>query len=393
MQKKIIQGVTSSLSVLLIEDQVHYIEENGYEIKVVCNNDFDKLYEDITMNNIPFEREISIGKDLSCLYRLARYLHREKPDIINFSTPKAGLLGMIAGYLTRVKTRIYVQRGLRLETITGLKKAILYTTERLTCRFSTHVIVISDSLEQELIQKKIVDPNKVVRIGRGSSNGIDMEKFNIANIEEERLASLKSDLGISPSDFIIGYVGRLTRDKGINELVEAFETLENKYEHLKLLLVGDFEAADPVKEENKQKIANNPSIIHHPFTDDVEYYYTLMDLFAFPTFREGFGNVSIEAQAMRVPVVTFNSTGARDTVLPNVTGVITEDNTARGLADGLEHLIDNENIRKRMGEDARAFATENFDRKRMQKQLLDFYNSLGEREGYDVEENDHVLDT
>lgn len=393
MQKKIIQGVTSSLSVLLIEDQVHYIEENGYEIKVVCNNDFDKLYEDITMNNIPFEREISIGKDLSCLYRLARYLHREKPDIINFSTPKAGLLGMIAGYLTRVKTRIYVQRGLRLETITGLKKAILYTTERLTCRFSTHVIVISDSLEQELIQKKIVDPNKVVRIGRGSSNGIDMEKFNIANIEEERLASLKSDLGISPSDFIIGYVGRLTRDKGINELVEAFETLEDKYEHLKLLLVGDFEAADPVKEENKQKIADNPSIIHHPFTDDVEYYYTLMDLFAFPTFREGFGNVSIEAQAMRVPVVTFNSTGTRDTVLPNVTGVITEDNTARGLADGLEHLIDNENIRKRMGQDARAFATENFDRKRMQKQLLDFYNSLGEREGYDVEENDHVLDT
>lgn len=393
MQKKIIQGVTSSLSVLLIEDQVHYIEENGYEIKVVCNNDFDKLYEDITMNNIPFEREISIGKDLSCLYRLARYLHREKPDIINFSTPKAGLLGMIAGYLTRVKTRIYVQRGLRLETITGLKKAILYTTERLTCRFSTHVIVISDSLEQELVQKKIVDPDKVVRIGRGSSNGIDMEKFNIANIEEERLASLKSDLGISPSDFIVGYVGRLTRDKGINELVEAFETLEDKYEHLKLLLVGDFEAADPVKEENKQKIANNPNIIHHPFTDDVEYYYTLMDLFAFPTFREGFGNVSIEAQAMRVPVVTFNSTGARDTVLPNVTGVITEDNTARGLADGLEHLIDNENIRKRMGQDARAFATENFDRKRMQKQLLDFYNSLGEREGYDVEENDHVLDT
>lgn len=393
MQKKIIQGVTSSLSVLLIEDQVHYIEENGYEIKVVCNNDFDKLYEDITMNNIPFEREISIGKDLSCLYRLARYLHREKPDIINFSTPKAGLLGMIAGYLTRVKTRIYVQRGLRLETITGLKKAILYTTERLTCRFSTHVIVISDSLEQELVQKKIVDPDKVVRIGRGSSNGIDMEKFNIANIEEGRLASLKSDLGISPSDFIVGYVGRLTRDKGINELVEAFETLEDKYEHLKLLLVGDFEAADPVKEENKQKIANNPSIIHHPFTDDVEYYYTLMDLFAFPTFREGFGNVSIEAQAMRVPVVTFNSTGARDTVLPNVTGVITEDNTARGLADGLEYLIGNETIRKRMGEDARAFATENFDRKRMQKQLLDFYNSLGEREGYDVEENDHVLDT
>ncbi|WP_020008204.1 glycosyltransferase family 4 protein [Salinicoccus albus] len=391
MNRKIIQGVTSSLTIVLIEEQIRFIEKNGYQVKVVCNEDFKKSYDDIKIRHIPFEREISIVKDMGSLYRLYRYLRAEKPDIINFSTPKAGLLGMVAGFLSGVDHRIYIQRGLRLETVTGLKYHLLYLTEKIACQLSTHVMVISDSLEAEMISRKLLSRHKVVRIGRGSSNGTDMEKFNPERIDTHQLSSLRNGLDIKPSDFVIGCVGRMTKDKGMNELVAAFTRLEKKYDHLKLLLVGDFENGDPITERNRKTIADHDDIIHCPFTDSIEYYYSLMDLFAFPTFREGFGNVSIEAQAMGVPVVTFDATGARDTVLDGRTGIIVKRMGAEGLTAALDDLIHDAEKRRRLADQARNFAAGHFDRRHMQEALLKFYNSLGEQGDAVAEKNDGYL--
>lgn len=391
MHRKMIQGVTSSLSVVFIREQVQFIEKNGYQVTVVCNKDFETSYDGMTVEHIPFEREISILQDIRTLYSLLKYLKREKPDTINFSTPKAGLLGMIAGRLAGIGTRIYIQRGLRLETAKGLKKYILYATEKTACSLSTHVIVVSDSLEEEMVQRKLLKREKVVRIGRGSSHGIDTKQYDPGVIDSVRLAELKNNLCIRRTDEVIGYVGRLTRDKGINELIEAFTTLAEDDEDLKLLLVGDFEESDPIEERNIRRIQNHERIIHCAYTSGIEYYYSLMDVFALPTYREGFSNVSMEAQAMGVPVVTFDSTGARDTIDHERTGLIVKSNDAQGLGDALAELIDNRVKRVRLSKSARKFIVDNFDRRYINAQLLDFYNTLGEQGDYNAEENDDYI--
>ncbi|WP_411843784.1 glycosyltransferase family 4 protein [Salinicoccus sp. HZC-1] len=391
MPKKIIQGVTSSLSILFVREQVQFIENHGYQVTVVCNKDFEISYDGITVDHIPFEREISLFQDIRTLYKLFKYLNREKPDIINFSTPKAGLLGMIAGRIAGIGTRIYIQRGLRLETAEGIKKYILYATEKTACTLSTHVIVVSDSLEEEMVSRKLLRREKVVRIGKGSSNGIDTKKYDPAVINSDRLARLRNGLGIEPTDVVIGYIGRLTRDKGSNELIESFVDLADKYDHLKLLLVGDFEESDPIEEKNSKRIHSHEKIIHCAYTDGMEYYYSLMDIFALPTYREGFSNVSIEAQAMGVPVVSFDSTGARDTIENNRTGLVVKSNDAEGLSAALEDLIHHREKRVRLSKHARKFIVDNFDRHHMQKELLKFYNTLGEQGDYNVEENDEYI--
>lgn len=376
MTIKIIQGVTSALSVLFLRDQVNFLKQNGYEVKIVCNNDFENTYKDVEIDHIPFEREISIGKDLSALYKLIGYLRREAPDIISFSTAKAGLLGMIAGFILRVKTRIYIIRGLRLETTTGLKQKVLYMTERIACSFSTHVIVISESLGEEVIDRKIVRRNKVMRIGKGSSNGIDLEKFNPEVITDIQIKALRDELNIGADDFVMGYIGRITKDKGCNELVESFEILSADHPELKLLIVGDFEESDSIKQENIAKIYEYDNIILCDYTLDIGKYYCLMDIFVFPTYREGFGNVSIEAQAMGVPVITFDVTGARDTLISEQTGLITGQKDSEGLTEGIRFLIDNPEITNKMSKDSRQFVAANFDRVLMQSELLKFYKGL-----------------
>ncbi|WP_256974712.1 glycosyltransferase family 4 protein [Salinicoccus roseus] len=374
--KKLVQGVTSSLSLLFIKEQVEYIRGNGFEVKVVCNDEAVNANARMPVDHIPFDREINLRNDPINLYRLYMYLRRESPDIINFGTPKAGLLGMIAGYLSGVETRIYIQRGLRLETVSGMKKMILYMTEKIACTLSTHVMVISDSLEREVIRRRLVRPRKIVRIGRGSSSGINLERFSPEVVEREKVESLAERLGIQPSDFIIGYVGRIAGDKGSNELIEAFATLSDAYPNIKLLIIGDFEAGDPIEDVHRKTITNHDRIIREPYTDKPEHYYMLMDLFVLPTYREGFSNVSIEAQAMGVPVITFDATGARDTIDPGTTGLIVPSNDARGIEASLELLMNDDEKRREMSKNAPKFIRTHFDRKHMHEQLLAFYNTL-----------------
>lgn len=376
MAKKLVYGVTSSLSVFFLRDQVKFMEEHGYEVKVVCNHDFVNTHKDIEFDHIPFEREINIVKDAYALYELLKYLWRESPDIIHFSTPKAGLLGMMGGLLSRIPMRVYSIWGLRLETTSGIKYKVLYAAERIACALSTHVIVISESLEEEVVNRKIAKPNKVLRIGRGSTDGINLEEFNPENISVEQIRALKEKLNIGPDDFVLGYIGRIAKDKGCNELIMAFEALSMRYSNLKLVVVGDFEESDAIEQVNIDKINENENILLHHYTLDIHQYYRLMDLFVFPTHREGFGNVSIEAQAMGVPVVTFDVTGAKDTLLKGETGMIAESKDAATLAEVISYLIDNPEVLERMAKVSRKFVEDHFDRARMQEELLKFYDGL-----------------
>ncbi|WP_462420294.1 glycosyltransferase family 4 protein [Salinicoccus sp. Marseille-QA3877] len=390
---KMIQGVTSYLTVVFIKDQVDFIRDNGYEVKVVCNKDFESPYEGLEVEHIPFEREISPFKDIKTLFQLSKYLRKENPDIIHFSTPKAGLLGMTAGFICGIRTRIYMIRGLRLETVTGLKKMILNTTEKIACTFSTHVMVISDSMEHEVIRRNLTRKSKIVRIGRGSSSGIDLNRFNPSNIDDQHLNGLQEKLEIHDKDFIIGYAGRLTKDKGIDLLIESFQKLYKVNGGLKLLLIGDFESSDPLKQENADLIHQHRDIIYVPYTDGMDYYYSLMDLFILPTYREGFSNVSIEAQSMGVPVVTFDSTGASDTVEHGKTGLITESKSVDGLVKAIDELMKNDAKRKEMASVSREFIAENFDRDIMHRKFLDFYDSICKQGDENAEKDQNIQST
>lgn len=390
---KIVQGVTSYLTVVFIKDQVEFIRDNGFDVKVVCNQDFDSPYEGLEVEHIPFEREISPVKDLKALIQLKKYLQREAPDIIHFSTPKAGLLGMTAGLLTGIRTRIYMIRGLRLETATGLKKLILLTTEKMACAFSTHVMVISDSMENEVIRMNLTRKSKIVRIGRGSSSGIDLGRFDPSNIDGNHLNELQEKLDIHDEDFIIGYAGRLTKDKGIDLLIESFQMLYKMNADLKLLLIGNFESSDSLKQKNKDIIHQHPNIIFVPYTDGMDYYYSLMDLFILPTYREGFSNVSIEAQSMGVPVVTFDSTGSSDTVEHGKTGLITESKSVDGLVEAIDELMKNDTKREEMARVSRGYIAENFDRDLMHQKLLDFYNGIIKQGDENAEKDQNIQST
>lgn len=373
---KIIQGVTSSLSLLLIADQAKFMKDNGYDIKLVCNNENDKVVDDLIIKNIPFEREINLKKDLYSLVLLYKYLKKERPYIINFSTPKAGLLGMVAGFLCGIKNRIYIQRGLRLETTSGIKKKILYYTEKIACSLSTHVMVISDSLETELLKQNLVNKDKVIRIGKGSSNGVDLKKYNPDNIDHDRIKILRDKLSLEKSDFVLGYVGRITKDKGIEEMTDAFRLLRREFANAKLLLIGNIENSNSISRTHEKILNNDENIIHVEHTNDLEYYYTIMDILVFPTHREGFGNVSVESQAMRTPVITVDSTGSKDTVKQGETGLIVERKNTTELYQAMKYTIEEPKVLEVYQKNSREFIEKNFDRKKIQLQLLDFYNQL-----------------
>jgi len=238
--------------------------------------------------------------------------------IVDASTPKAGLLSGVAAWLARVPCRVYTLRGLRLETATGLKRALLWVTEWISCKCAHRVVCVSPSLRARAIGLKLVGDSKAIVLGEGSG-GVDIRRFSPAGRESAETQSLREKLGIAANALVIGFVGRLVRDKGIRELIEAFQGLNRKQPGLQLLLVGDFEQGDPVEPEIRRFIESSPAMIRPGFVSDTAPYYGLMDVLALPTYREGFPGVPLEAQASGVPVVTTTATGAVDSVVDGET--------------------------------------------------------------------------
>jgi lipopolysaccharide/colanic/teichoic acid biosynthesis glycosyltransferase/glycosyltransferase involved in cell wall biosynthesis len=298
------------------------------------------------------EREIAPIQDLVSFCRLYRTIRRLRPAIVDASTPKAGLLTSVAAWLARVPCRVYTLRGLRLETATGLKRAMLWVTEWISCKCAHRVVCVSRSLRDRAIGLKLVGDDKAIVLGKGSG-GVDVRRFSPAGRESETL-SLREKLGIAADGLVIGFVGRLVRDKGIRELIEAFQRLNRKRPELRLLLVGDFEQGDPVEPEIRRFIESSPAMIRPGFVPDTAPYYGLMDVLALPTYREGFPGVPLEAQASGVPVVTTTATGAVDSVVDGETGFLVPVGDSSAVAGAIAKLLDDPQLRLRMGRAGRA---------------------------------------
>lgn len=371
----IVVGITSAQTCLVLGGRLRSLREAGFRVTLVSSPGElltrTAACEGVDSIAIPIERCISPFKDLLALARLWWMLRRLKPDVTEFSTPKAGLLGSLAARLAGVPARVYMLRGLKLERSNGLKHRVLRAAERLAAASAHSVLCNSDSLRAEAQALGVAPEKKLRLLGNGSSNGVDVDRFSPGK------SSVREQLGIDPEAPVIGFVGRLTRDKGLPELIEAFDTILNAEPFAHLLLVGWFDAAeDALSTKLRARILHHPRIHCTGFVPDTAPYYRAMDMMVLPTWREGFPNAVLEAAATGLPVITTECTGSRDSVVPEVTGLLIPPGYPVAISEAVLQLLRNPGRRLRMGAAARAWIIEHYVNERVLGLTVDFYKSL-----------------
>lgn len=348
-KNKIFHLVTVSKSTTLMKGQIEYLREKGLDVHIVTSQGPElNVYPSCITHIVSMKREISLVNDIKSLMKMVKLFAKEKPRIVNSGTPKAALIGTLAGFITRRPVRIYTVRGLRLETESGIKYKILYLIEKLIMLCATDVIAISESLKNRIVSLGLENANNIKVLGNGSSNGLNLNNFT--KNKKEIKSSYKKKL---EGYFVIGFVGRIVEDKGINEMVNAFKNIQEKGYKAKLLVVGEIERNDSVSEEILKFLKENEHVVLTGHVSNTVNYYNNMDVLVFPTHREGFGNVSIEAQAVEVPVITTNVTGAKDTVINDETGYIVEKGDYIAMAEKLELLINRPQLKSILGVNGR----------------------------------------
>ncbi len=308
---------------VLLAGQLGFVARSGFDVTVVASPGPDLApsaeREGVAWHAVPMRRDIAPWADAAALLALYRLLRRIRPDVVVAGSPKAGLLGTLAAFLARTPGRIYHLRTLRLETIDGPKRQVLRATERIASRCATKVLAISPSLRDRYTELGLCGPAKMDVIGAGSSNGIDVAHFRRDDATRDAARRLASELGLGAHP-TIGFVGRFTRDKGIADLLEVFERCRAAIPDLQLLLVGKFDTEDALPASVRGSIERTAGVFVVPWMADTATAYLLMDVFCFPSRREGFGNVLVEAAAMGVPVVAYDTVGVRDAVAHGQTG-------------------------------------------------------------------------
>jgi lipopolysaccharide/colanic/teichoic acid biosynthesis glycosyltransferase len=375
----ILFAVTSTLSCNFYKNVLGHLRRAGLEPTLLSSPGENLVKvsaaEGVANMAIPMEREIAPLRDLISLCKLYRTIRRIRPAIVDASTPKAGLLTSVAAWLARVPCRVYTLRGLRLETATGAKRRLLWATEWISCKCADRVVCVSPSLRARAIDLNLVDGDKAIVLGKGSG-GVDIRRFSSEGRESKETRSLREKLGIAADAPVIGFVGRFVKDKGIRQLVEAFQRLHEDTPELRLLLVGDFEKGDPVEPEVRRFIESSSAIVGTGFVPDTAPYYGLMDVLALPSYREGFPGVPLEAQASGVPVVTTTATGAVDSVIDGETGFLVPVGDSIALSEAIAQLLKDPQLRARMGLAGRARMERDFRPEAIWDAQINMYREL-----------------
>lgn len=384
-QPRVAYLVTSGVSArAFLRGQLGLLAGNGWACSIAADGARDALAAShaehaalgVTVCDLPLSRSLRIGRELGAV---VWHLRDVSPQVVNASTPKAGLLGMLAAWWCRVPVRVYVVRGLRYETATGWKRRLLLLTEKLACACAHRVVCVSESVRQEMIRFRLVSPRKAIVLAKGSSNGVVSKRFSMT--DQARVAELRERHRIASESEVIGFVGRLTRDKGVDELYQSFVSLKASRPGLKLLVVGDFETGDPVPQATQQAMKNDSDVIITGFVKDTAPYYHLMTLLAFPSYREGFPNVPLEAACAALPTVGFAATGTVDAVVDGVTGTLVPVGDSAGLAAAIERYLDNPDLRKKHGQAGRERAERDFQPERIWEEMHNLYCSLLREKG------------
>ena len=376
--KKLIRITTVPLSLeKLLENQGRYFKTH-YNITFVSSNanQLKEVADDQGVRHFPLEmtRKITPLQDLRCLIRLYHFLRKEKPLIVHTHTPKAGIVGMLAARLAGVPIRLHTIAGLPLMETSGLKRMLLMTVERLTYRCATKVYPNAQGLFNFVVEKRLAPKEKLKLIGKGSSNGIDTEYFSKKQITESQIKTLRKSIDLNTNDFIYCFVGRLVGDKGINELVSAFHAVHEKLPSSKLLLVGPFESdLDPLQPAMQKIIHTHPNIITTGFQVDIRPYLALSDVFVFPSYREGFPNVVLQAVAMEVPCIVSNINGCNEIIQEEESGAIVPPKQVQPLIEKMKNFFHQKEHRKIYAKKAKQFVQTHFEREQFWNYLLEEY--------------------
>jgi len=361
--KRVLHIVSVSFSLrYFVGNQFHYFKEKGYEFHVACSDspEFIALSREFSFTPfpVPILRSINPLQDIKSIYTLYRYIRREQFDIVIAHSPKGGLIGILAAYLARVPKRVFFRHGLVFETVTGLKKHLLINIERLIGFCATSIVNVSPSITRVSDRLHLNASSKNRLLGKGTCNGIDITKF-------------KPRSGYKDTTVItIGFVGRLSKDKGLIDLIDAWKLLCKEYKAIQLLLVGPMDERDPLPHSTLKQLQIDPTIEYVGGVDDTALYYNKMDIFVLPSYREGFPTVTLEASASGLPVVTTKVTGCIDSIVENVTGIFAENN-AYSLYEKIKIYIEDQEMAKIHGTNGYQFVHENFSENFIYKQIED----------------------
>lgn len=378
MINKIIRVSTIPLSLnILMKNQFLFLRKY-YDVIAVSSGgeDLEELEkrEGVKTKAIEIKRKISLIDDLCSLWNLYFYFRKEKPLIVHSITPKAGLLSMIAGKLARVPIRIHTFTGLIFPTKTGMMKILLIQMDKILCYCATNVYPEGKGVKNDLIEYKIT--NKPLKIlANGNINGIDLDYFDRSKINDKKYLKLKNNLGINEDSFVFIFIGRLVKDKGITELISAFTNLNNK--KFKLLLVGQIESDhDPLFSETLEQISTKEGIISVGFQRDVRPYLAISDVLVFPSYREGFPNVVMQAGAMELPSIVTDINGSNEIIINNENGIVVPVKNVLLLQNAMEKIYIDVNFRTKLKNNSRKMIADRYQQNVVLEALLDEYQTL-----------------
>lgn len=359
----------------IMRGQLGYLALHGFDVVLVSAPgellEATGAREGVRVRAVPMEREIQPRADARSLLELVKAYRAERPDISMVSTPKAGLIAGLAACITRVPRRIYMLRGLRLETVSGPKRWLLWLLEWISLHLAHDVIVVSPSLLTRTRELHLLGRRRGTVLGRGASNGVDLERFEPTPQRQAAASIMRADLGIPEDAFVFGFVGRLTVDKGIVELVDAFDELTDTFPEAWLLMVGQNQLSGLPK-RTRDTMAAGSQIRFTGWLDDPALAYHAMECLVLPTHREGFPNVPLEAAAAAKPVITTTATGAVDSILPGRSGLIVEPCDVTSLRTAMRTLAEDPASARSMGLSGKNLVTGYFASRIIWRQLNDY---------------------
>ena len=384
--KKLIRITTVPISFkVLLKGQLRFMASNGFDVKGVSSEgeELREVHENegIAVEAITMSRKITPFQDLKSLWEMWNFLRKEKPQIVHTHTPKAGIIGMLAARLAGVPHRLHTVAGLPLMEATGTKRKILNFVEKLTYSSATRVYPNSKGLYDFILQNNFTQSNKLKIIANGSSNGIDTTFFSPDQVTELERVTLREKLNIQPDDFVFVFVGRIVSDKGINELIKAFSQLQavenNEPAGIKLLLVGGLENdLDPLNPETLAEINQNKDIISVGFQQDVRSFFAIADALIFPSYREGFPNVVMQAGAMGLPSIVSDINGCNEIIIEGENGLIIPSKNVEKLKEKMLTLAKDKNLYTKLKGNSRRMIENRYEQSVVWNALLEEYEGL-----------------
>lgn len=378
--KKIIRITTVPQSLkILLKGQHRHMTDHGFDVLGVSSAGQD--LEEVTQNEgirtqtIEMTRTIAPLKDFKALWQFYKLCKKERPTIVHSHTPKAGIIGMLGAKLAGVPIRLHTVAGLPLLESTGNKRELLDFVEKITYSSATKIYPNSFGLKEIILQEQFCEPEKLKVIGEGSSNGIDVAHFSPEQVSTNQQEALKTKLGLQENNFVFIFVGRLVRDKGVNELIRAFSQIQR--ENVRLLMLGKFEEElDPLEEGTRHEIENNPAIVYAGYQNDVRSYFAIADALVFPSYREGFPNVVMQAGAMGLPSIVTNINGCNEIVVEGKNGTIVPPKSTEAIQTAMEKMGQDTAWRNELASNARKMIVDRYQQHMVWEALLKEYEAL-----------------